>query len=130
MIITALLVVATLAQASPQAPASALAPGARIYVQPSDRAAVRAEVVTALKDWGRWTVVEQPADATLFATLKLTGSGSKGTMRLTVTETPDGPTLWQGYDEGRKRGKNDAYTRTLAVIMEQLRGASERWPVR
>ena len=130
--IAALLALLLMQAPAETAQASPLAAGARLYVQPCDRTGVCEEVTAALKDWGRWIIVETPRDATLFATVKLTGSGAKGTMRLTITETPEGPTLWQGYDEGRKNPyrKGDAFTRTLAVIMEQLRTASERWPAR
>lgn len=117
-----------LAGAPQERESSPLAPGRRIYVNPADAATVADEPTAALRKWGRRSVVERQGDADLMATIALEGSPKKGTVTVTITKSSGGPTLWQGEDSGRKRGKASGYSRALAVIVEQLKEASNRWP--
>lgn len=141
LLLTALVLALTAAQADMPAPVavvptavqalpgSPLAPGRRIYVVRGAERDDLADLVTdELKAWGRWPVVDHQDEADLFATVGGKGSNQKGTVTLTITRTLAGPTLWQSTDSGRRWLGTSGFVRALAVIIERLKEASDRWP--
>jgi hypothetical protein len=91
-----------------------------------------------LESWGRWKIVGSPGGADLIIRFtvktKMAAFGWGGVdATLTIVDPKSGATLWQSKKQGASRNVAHAYAspeeRASEGLMEQLRKASEAWPV-
>jgi hypothetical protein len=112
---------------------SLLAPGATVFVEPArdDGHTIMSE---KLEKWGRWRVVQTPADADLTVRLILSGSAGwgRGSMTATIYDARTDTLLWTSRQQTGNRtvfhGYASPYKRAADGLIKQMEKASSSWP--
>lgn len=132
--IAALLILTALFQGAD--PRVALKPASAVYVEPTEEQGASVALGEELATWGRWRVVERKEDADLIVRISTSGSAfwAKKKAHVVIHDARTDAPLWTSKPAAQRRssvftGYQSPHEVAAKGIVEQMRAASNTWPV-
>lgn len=114
---------------------AALKPSSAVYVAPEPAQEAHVHLARALESWGRWRLVEQQEDADLIVRLEVHGNARRrGGLAAVIHDAHSDAPLWTSRRETHTRGSvftgyTSPYEKAAAGLVDQMREASNAWPL-
>lgn len=114
----------------------ALKPSSAVYVEPTREHEAHVHLGRELAAWGRWRVVERLEDADLVVRLQMHGNARRrGGLAAVIHDARTDAPLWTSRRETHTRGSvftgyTNPYEKAAVGLVDQMREASNAWPLK